>query len=158
MKLELSKHRTLTHISSKGITLAYPNILTITDEVIEEFELHGEKLITDERPLKTLNLEQIGVLTDLWYSPLWQKELDRDGITYSCPDSLALLLGRVQSEEGNHKLPLVHKFLAQDRQCEELQITLRNRLKETRNDQTTRLENSDWYKHVWRQDNSNHLL
>ena len=65
VKLELSKHGTLTHISSKGITLAYPNILTIADEVIEEFELHGEKLNTDERPLKTLDLEEIGVLTDL---------------------------------------------------------------------------------------------
>ena len=61
------------HISLKGITLACPNILTITDEVIEEFELHGKKLIADERPLKTLDLEQIGVLMDLWFFPLLTK-------------------------------------------------------------------------------------
>ena len=91
--------------------MAYPNILTITDEVIEEFQLHGEELITDERPLKTLNLEQIGVLTDLWHRTIWQEGHGPDEATYSSPDSLALLFGRVQSEEEKSKRYLQSFYL-----------------------------------------------
>ena len=83
----------------------YKKPLTIADKSLEELEFDGDKLVTNERPLKTLYLWNTKpVLTiskklvacerprEFWIN----HEVERLGRkTYSAPDSLTFLSGRV---------------------------------------------------------------